>query len=173
MIWVLIRLRNVNIVGWYISYIYIATCFGRTTIIRLKNIFATLGLLNWQRMRCFIRSHIIVFYLFIIPWDNESEMSAISIARKLPVGLQFTRDTRILLRSDVLCAKPSHPVTHVFLALQFNNLGRSWWECLCMLLASLAFIILILVRATFDVHERQRDLRLGKLVVTFNHAYPK
>jgi hypothetical protein len=38
MIWVLIRLRNVNIVWWYITYIYIATCFGRTTIIRLKNI---------------------------------------------------------------------------------------------------------------------------------------
>jgi hypothetical protein len=32
MIWVLIRLRNVNIVWWYITYIYIATCFGRTIV---------------------------------------------------------------------------------------------------------------------------------------------
>jgi hypothetical protein len=69
MIWVLIRLRNVDIVWWYITYIYIATCFGRTTIIRLENI-ATLGLLNWQRIRCFIRSHIIVivYILLCIIW---------------------------------------------------------------------------------------------------------
>jgi hypothetical protein len=29
----LFRLRNFNIVWWYITYTYIATCFGRTTII--------------------------------------------------------------------------------------------------------------------------------------------
>jgi hypothetical protein len=39
MIWVLIRLCNFNIVWWHITYMYIATCFGRTTIIRLKNIY--------------------------------------------------------------------------------------------------------------------------------------
>jgi hypothetical protein len=38
MMWVLIRLRNVTILRYYIIYIYMATCFGRTTIIRLKNI---------------------------------------------------------------------------------------------------------------------------------------
>jgi len=37
---------------------------------------------------------------------------------------------------------PSHPVGHVFLTLQWNSLGR----------------------ASFEVHESQRDLRLGKLV---------
>ncbi|XP_023712880.2 uncharacterized protein LOC111867343 [Cryptotermes secundus] len=39
---------------------------------------------------------------------------ALSIARNLPVGLQFTPGTRILFRPDVLCAMTSHPVGHVF-----------------------------------------------------------
>ena len=54
----------------------------------------------------------------------------------------YSPGTRILFRPDVLCAMPSHPVGHVFLTLQWNSLGR----------------------ASFQVHESQRDLRLGKLV---------
>jgi hypothetical protein len=57
-------------------------------------------------------------------------------------GLQFTHGTRILFRPDVLCTMPSHPVTHVFLTLEWNSLGR----------------------ASFQVHESQRNVRLGKLV---------
>ena len=67
---------------------------------------------------------------------------AISIARNLSVGPQFTPGTRILFRPDFLWAMLSHPVGHVFLALQWNSLCR----------------------ASFEVHESQRDLRLGKLV---------
>jgi hypothetical protein len=66
----------------------------------------------------------------------------LSIARNLPVGLHFTPGTQILFRPDVLCDMPSHPVGHVFQTLQWNSLGR----------------------ASFEVHESQRDLRLGKLV---------
>jgi hypothetical protein len=66
----------------------------------------------------------------------------VSIARSFPVGLQFTRCTRILLRPDVLWAIPSHPVARMFLMLQWNSFGR----------------------ASFEVHESQRDVRLGKLV---------
>jgi hypothetical protein len=65
-----------------------------------------------------------------------------SITRNLLVGLRFTRGTRILLRPDALCAIPSHPVGHVFRTLQWNCLGR----------------------ASFEVHESQRDVRPGKLV---------
>jgi hypothetical protein len=67
---------------------------------------------------------------------------ALSIRRNLPVRLQFTHGTLILLRMDVLRVMPSHPVIQVFLKLQWNSLGR----------------------APFKVHESQRDLRLGKLV---------
>jgi hypothetical protein len=48
----------------------------------------------------------------------------------------------ILLRPDVLCTMPSHPVAHVFLTLQWNSLGR----------------------VSFEVHESQLDVRIGKLV---------
>jgi hypothetical protein len=65
-----------------------------------------------------------------------------SFARNLPVGLQFTRGTRILLRPDVLCAMTSHPVVHVILTLPWNRLGI----------------------ASFEVHKSQRDVRLGKVV---------
>jgi hypothetical protein len=67
---------------------------------------------------------------------------ALSNARNLPVGLQFIRGTRILLRLDVLCSMPSHPAVHVFLTLEWNSLGR----------------------ASFEVHDSQRDVRLGKLI---------
>jgi hypothetical protein len=67
---------------------------------------------------------------------------ALSIARNLPVRLQFTRDTRILLKPDVLCAMPSHPVVHVFLTLQWNSLRK----------------------ASLGVHESQQDVGLGELV---------
>jgi hypothetical protein len=46
----------------------------------------------------------------------------------------------MLFRLDVLCVMPSHPVAHVFLTLQWNSLGR----------------------ASFEAHESQRDVRLGK-----------
>jgi hypothetical protein len=46
---------------------------------------------------------------------------ALSIATNLPAGLQFW----ILLRPDVLCAMPNHPVAHVFLTLQWNSFVRS------------------------------------------------
>jgi hypothetical protein len=39
---------------------------------------------------------------------------ALSSARNLPAGLQFTRGTRILMRPDILFDMPSHPVAHVF-----------------------------------------------------------
>jgi hypothetical protein len=67
----------------------------------------------------------------------------LSIAWNLPVGLQFTRCTRILLRPDVLWGMPNHPIAHVFLTLQ--------WNC-------------CLGRASFEVREGQRDVRLGKQV---------
>jgi hypothetical protein len=53
---------------------------------------------------------------------------ALSIARNLPVGLQITRGTRILLRPDILCAMLSHPVSHVFLTLKLNSLRRASFE---------------------------------------------
>jgi hypothetical protein len=61
-------------------------------------------------------------------WFEEThtfkENFALSIVMNLPIGLQFTRGTRILLRPDVLCAMPSHPVAHVFLTLQWNSLDE-------------------------------------------------
>jgi hypothetical protein len=73
------------------------------------------------------------------------------IARNLPVGLQFTRDTRILLRTNVLYVMPSHPVAHMPLTLRWNSLGT----------------------ASFKVHESQRNVRLGKLLVALNHNYQR
>jgi hypothetical protein len=64
-------------------------------------------------------------------WFKETKSATPSISRDLPVGLQFTRVTRILLRPNVLCAMQSHPV------------------CPCV---------------SFEVHERQRYMCLGKLV---------
>jgi hypothetical protein len=83
--------------------------------------------------------------------QGAEEISAFNIARNLPVNLRFTRGTRILLRPDVLCAMPSHSVAHVFLTLQCNDVGR----------------------ASFEVHESQRDLRFGKLLLTLNHDYSR
>jgi hypothetical protein len=56
-------------------------------------------------------------------------MFALSIARNLPEGIQFTRGIRILLKPDVLCAMPRHPVAHVFLTLQ---LGESFVAVSCV-----------------------------------------
>jgi hypothetical protein len=68
---------------------------------------------------------------------------ALNIARNLPVGLQFTHGTRILLRPDVLFSMPSHPVAHVFVTLQCNSLEG----------------------ASFELEESQHDVRLEKPVV--------
>jgi hypothetical protein len=67
---------------------------------------------------------------------------ALSIARNLPAGLQFTHGTRILLSRDVLCAMPSHSVSHVLPTLQLNSSERS----------------------SFEVRESQRGVHLGNLV---------
>jgi hypothetical protein len=75
----------------------------------------------------------------------------LSTARDLPVGHQSIRGIRISLRPDVLCAMTSHPVVHMLLTLQWNSLGR----------------------ALLKVHESQRDVRLGKLIVTLNYNYPR
>jgi hypothetical protein len=74
---------------------------------------------------------------------------ALSMARNHPVGLQLTHDTRILLRLDALYAIPSYPISHVFLTLQWNSR---------------------LERASLQVHESQRDVRLGKLVFQMLHS---
>jgi hypothetical protein len=52
----------------------------------------------------------------------------LSVARNLPDGLQLTRGARILLRPDVLCAIPSHPLAYVHLTLQWNILRRTSFE---------------------------------------------
>jgi hypothetical protein len=62
-------------------------------------------------------------------WSEETKSDAL-VQRKFrtqyrkehPGGLQFTRGTRILLSPNVLCAMPSHPVSHVFLTLQWDSL---------------------------------------------------
>jgi hypothetical protein len=50
----------------------------------------------------------------------------------------------------MFCAPCRHPVAHVFLTLQWNSLRR----------------------ASFEFHEGQRDVRLGKPVATLNHNFP-
>jgi hypothetical protein len=86
----------------------------------------------------------LMYVCFLTGLEVQGNFSALSTARNLQVGPQFTCSKSILLKPDVLCAMPTH-------MLQWNGLER----------------------ASFEVHERQRDVRLKKLVVTSNHNYPR
>jgi hypothetical protein len=82
-------------------------------------------------------------------WFQETK-SATQVQRKFrtqylkepPSRPTITRGTRILLRPDILCVMPCHPLALVFLTLKWNSTGR----------------------ALFKAHESQRNMHLGKLV---------